>query len=91
MKTKQPEAYLNLLKEGIPNAVSLFLYGGCYKLYKILKFVYSDAVAYYDGNHVITKIGDKFYDITGEVKPNERHLPVDGVYYTHEELIESGL
>ena len=88
---KEVNDFIDLLREGIPNAESLFLYGGCYKLYKILKFVFDDAVAYYDGNHVITKIGDKFWDIRGEVKPSERHLPVDGKIYTHEELIESGL
>lgn len=61
----------------------IFLNGGCYRLYQILKFVFPDAVACKadfaetpdrtdsDGNsfvlsHVVTRIGDRFYDIDGE-------------------------
>ena len=41
--------------------------GGCYKFYLILKEVFPDAVGYYNGDHVITKINGKFYDIDGNV------------------------
>lgn len=32
-----------------------------------LKEIFPDAEAYENGDHVITKIGDKFWDIKGEV------------------------
>jgi len=31
---------------------------------------------YYDSNHIITKIGDKYYDINGEVKDVKDYLPL---------------
>ncbi len=39
--------------------------GGCYKFHLILKYVFKDAVGYYNGEHVITKIDGQFYDIDG--------------------------
>lgn len=40
--------------------------GSCYRLFLLLKQVYPEAVAYYDKNyHVVTKIGDYYYDING--------------------------
>lgn len=55
----------------------IFTCGGCYRLYKILRFVFANAQAYKvdygrDGvgefilSHVVTRIGDRFYDINGE-------------------------
>ena len=40
--------------------------GNCYQFYEILKTIYIDAEAFYDGNHVWTKINDNFYDIRGK-------------------------
>jgi len=48
-------------------------------LYELLKRVFDEAVPYYDRLHVITRIGDRFYDITGEVEPNASHRPMDFV------------
>jgi len=42
--------------------------GGCLKFHIILSLVYADARGYYDGGHVITRIGDSFWDIEGEWK-----------------------
>lgn len=47
----------------------IFSYGSCFRLYKILKILFPKAKPYYsdiDG-HWITKIGDIFYDIGGEI------------------------
>ena len=48
--------------------------GNCYQFYKILKSVFKDAEAYYDSNHVWTKIDGKFYDIRGEKFLGDRSL-----------------
>lgn len=51
----------------IPDAEKYFLKGGCFKLFTILRVVFPQAEPYYNGEHVITKIFDKYYDITGMV------------------------
>lgn len=47
--------------------VDIFTKGSCLNFYFILKCVYPDAELWYNCNHVITKIDDCFYDITGRV------------------------
>lgn len=44
----------------------IFTEGACYQFHLILKNRFPESVAYYDMNHVITRIGDGYYDITGE-------------------------
>lgn len=63
-----PSVYIAGLSENIPNAKEYYLNGGCYKFYKLLESKYPSAEAYYDGNHVITKIDGEYYDITGKVE-----------------------
>ena len=45
--------------------LSRWMNGDCFRLYLILKAIYPDAEAYYDGGHVFTKIDGCFYDIRG--------------------------
>ena len=74
-------AYINILefiatiRDSFEGSVEVYTQGSCYKFYLILKEVFPEAIAYYDVNHVITKIGDEFYDITGIVKC-ENHVPM---------------
>lgn len=49
---------------------------GCFRFYRILKFQYPDVVGYYNSNHVITKIGEVFYDQNGIVENIEGYLPM---------------
>lgn len=44
--------------------------GGCYQFFLILRAAFPDAVPYYDGvqGHVLTRIGARLYDVTGEVR-----------------------
>ena len=72
------------LRESYPGAEKMFMEGGCYRLYHILKAIFPMARAYYDSNHIITRIDDSYYDITGEVK-KEKHLEVD-IFYGHDHL-----
>ncbi len=65
--------------------VSYYLNGACYELYFKLLGKFQNAICYYNSDHVITKINEKFYDITGEVKKSN-HLPVNGINYSHEQL-----
>lgn len=67
------------------NAVmrDIFLHGSCFNFYHILKVVFDESKAYYSQEigHVITKIGDKYYDITGEVTfENELYVPIGEIW-----------
>lgn len=46
---------------------NIFLYGSCINLFLILHSVFQDAEPYYNVGHVITKIDNRFYDISGTV------------------------
>ena len=64
--------FLKELKDSYVDIPKIFLYGSCFRLYKILKIVYPISKPYYselDG-HWITKIGKKYYDINGEINKN---------------------
>jgi hypothetical protein len=60
--------FIKSIRESFSSSVTVYTYGNCYQFYEILKTIYPEAEAYYDGSHVWTKIGDKYYDITGELK-----------------------
>lgn len=83
------EKVLNIIKairESFGGSVAVYQFGNCYQFYEILKTVFPDAEAFYDGNHVWTKIDGKYYDILGEKKhsKNAHLIPV-----TEPERIES--
>ncbi|MEM9990626.1 MAG: hypothetical protein AAF738_02615 [Bacteroidota bacterium] len=60
---------------------NIFSFGSCWNFYELLKLVFPKSVAYYDCNHIITRIGDRYYDITGEVAPNKNHSPFQDYYH----------
>ena len=55
-----------------------FLNGQCYKFFQVLRTLFPESEAWSDCDHVITRIGNKFYDITGEVEFGD-HLPIDSL------------
>lgn len=60
---------ITAIRESHPDMVELYTRGQCYNFYKILAAVFPQAECYYDpiDGHVITKLGTRYYDITGEV------------------------
>ncbi|MCU1717336.1 hypothetical protein [Pseudomonas sp. 5P_3.1_Bac2] len=64
-----PIAFLAALREVHPAMPSHGLNGACFPVYLLLKQAFPDAEPWYDGNHVITKIGADFYDIRGRIEP----------------------
>ncbi len=74
-----PLQFITAIRESFFGAELIYTRGSCYQFYKILKVVFPNAVAYYDSNHVITRICNKYYDITGEVKIG-RHLMMERHY-----------
>ena len=65
--------FIKTVRESFVGSEHIYTRGSCYQFYRILKLVFPSAEAYYDMNHVITKINNKFYDIAGEVQ-KEGHL-----------------
>ena len=68
-------SFLSALRRLHPELETRCLNGSCFKLYLLLREVWPDADPWYDGDHVIIKIGNAFYDIRGEVVPG-RHIPM---------------
>lgn len=66
--------FIKTIRESFIGSEIVYTKGSCYNFFLIIKEVYPNAQCYYDENHVITKLGNKYYDITGEVKLG-RHLP----------------
>lgn len=83
MRPTKQQKILNLISE-IRNSHSLmtdiFTAGSCLNFHLILRSVYSEAIPYYDVNHIVTKIDGKLYDITGVVRDNGRYLPFSSYY-----------
>ena len=69
--------FIEAVRASFVGADHVYTNGSCYQFFKILKVVYPDAIAYYDNDHIISKIGNKYYDITGEVEKG-KHTTLDG-------------
>jgi len=64
----QVESFISTVRDSFVGSQQVYTEGSCYHFYLILKEVFPEAQAYYDEDHIITKINGKFYDITGEVR-----------------------
>lgn len=77
----KPECLIKALRETDGYIEKIFLNGGCYQFYRFLKTVYPKAEPYLsqDKQHIVTKIGSSFYDITGRVNGEFRPLSADDI------------
>jgi len=67
------------IRDSHSEMVNIFSYGSCMNFFCILKTIYPEAKCYYDINHVITKIDNNYYDITGLVE-KKSHIPFTQIY-----------
>lgn len=69
------------IREAHPIMTTVYSYGSCWNLFKTLRFAFPEARAYYSQieGHVITRIGEKYYDITGEVSADQ-YSPIVGLF-----------
>jgi hypothetical protein len=79
VKHRKIMALIATIRESHSMMPRIFQFGSCFNFYLILRQVYPEAEAYYNIEHVITKIDDKFYDITGEV-PSDGFAPLASYY-----------
>jgi hypothetical protein len=66
--TPPVEDFISTIRDSFIGSQQVYTEGSCYHFYLILKSVFPNAEPYYDLDHIITKINDKYYDITGEVR-----------------------
>ncbi len=64
---RQVIKFISLVRESHPEMINIYTQGSCFNFFLILKEMFPESIAYYDQNHVITKIKNKYFDITGEV------------------------
>ena len=63
LEEKEISEYLNRNKKmANKDMEDIFLNGSCLNLYLILRNIFPEAVPYYNSDHIITKIDDRFYD-----------------------------
>lgn len=78
MDSCSPLQVVEVFRRIAPNALVYYTNGGCYDFFLFLKTIFPEAEAWSDCDHVITKIGEEFYDITGKVEVGT-HCPIDPV------------
>ena len=63
------EKFIKSVRELSPNMDYVCTHGSCYKFYEILSFVFPGAIGYINAerSHVVTRIGDDLYDISGRI------------------------
>lgn len=69
MSIKNVLRFVKSVRDSFDGAVIVYTHGSCYQFHLILKEVFPSAKPYSNHNHVISKIGRKYYDITGLVDP----------------------
>ncbi len=79
MTHEQILLFLAELRDAFPGSEEVFTRGSCFRLYRMLRVICPDAECWYDMDHAITRIGGRWYDITGEVSPG-RHEPLSAAY-----------
>lgn len=83
MKEAEILRLIRLIRMSHKTVSQVYTQGACYQFYKILKTVVPSAKPFYNDAHVITKIGNKFYDIDGEYDPSimskRRFLEMDAI------------
>lgn len=69
-KSLEPLEFIEALRKTDKHIEHIYMNGGCYQFYKVLKKIYPSAEPYIneEKNHIATKIGDSFYDITGHAR-----------------------
>lgn len=78
-KHRQVLNLISLIRKSHPDMVNIFTRGSCLNFFLILHSIYPEAEPYYNIDHIITKIDNKYYDITGQVNP-KGYYPFSQIY-----------
>lgn len=61
--------FIKELRESFSDSVHVFTHGSCGRLFLLLNRVWPGGIPYTNEQHIITRYGGRYYDITGEVNP----------------------
>lgn len=69
---------VNSLRETDRYIESIFMQGGCYRFHLFLKNIFPVATPFIhkDKDHIVSKIGNKFFDIKGIVENKNEYYPL---------------
>ncbi len=83
-----PSDIIKSIRDSFYGANIVYNHGSCAHLYNILKNIFKDAEMYSNSDHVITKIGNKYYDIDGEYDEeyiyDNGYMHIEDGIYNHE-------
>jgi len=68
-KHEQVIQFIIKVQACFPGSIQHCTRGYCFEFSDLLINVFPEGQPWYDEDHMITKIGDNFYDITGQVLP----------------------
>lgn len=68
MKHRRILRVIRAIRGSIKGAEYIYTNGSCFQFFLILNSIVPEAEAYYNSDHVITKINGRYYDVTGEVE-----------------------
>ena len=74
--------FIRELRQANPVMEEIFMEGSCLNLHYMIKALYPEAKSYYNQveGHVITKLGERYYDVRGVVTDIDGYLPLDSLY-----------
>ena len=83
--------FIRTIRESHPDIEYIYMNGSCLNFHFILKSVYPESIPYFNINHIVTRIDDKYYDITGVVDITKASIPYIEYYkvYPKRGLIKS--
>ena len=68
-KQKEVLTFIKILRQSFSDASTVYTFWGCYWFYEIIQYLYPEAIWYmYDNSHILCKIWEVYYDITGIIK-----------------------
>lgn len=72
-RTVVVDSIIAAIRNSFNDAVKVYTEGSCFQFYLIIKSICPYAEPWYDSivGHVYAKVGDKFYDINGQLKDEE--------------------
>lgn len=76
MEWIKPEQLIKNLRKSDEYIETIFMQGSCYKFHLFLKSIYPNAIPYLhlDGDHIVSRIGNNYYDIKGRLKKEHDFL-----------------
>lgn len=75
---REPEKFLARLREAHPEIEGIFLEGGCFELFRIMRTLWPQARPWHDivAGHVYVEVDGDLYDIRGKVAVSNPMHPV---------------